>query len=61
MPQKQTSYAGLIPCLRCDLYFCSWDRRQNRLCGPCRYELDQMPSEEEEYQVVQSRRLPSDD
>ena len=61
MPHKRSPYAGLIPCLRCDRYFYSWDRRQNRLCDPCRYDIDQAPSEEEAYPVVKSRRHPSDD
>lgn len=25
-----------IPCLRCDKPFKSWDKKKNRICGPCR-------------------------
>ena len=39
-------YAGPSTCLRCDRTFQSWDRRQNRLCPPCREALEQEPSEE---------------
>lgn len=45
-PPKHSPYAGLIPCLRCDQEFRSWDRRQNRLCPRCRDTLVQEPSEE---------------
>jgi hypothetical protein len=43
---KDSPYAGLVTCLRCDREFWSWDRRQNRLCLICRETIDREPSEE---------------
>jgi hypothetical protein len=43
---KDSPYAALTTCLRCNREFWSWDRRQNRLCLSCRHELDREPSEE---------------
>jgi hypothetical protein len=45
-PVTHVSSAGPTTCLRCDQTFESCDRRQNRLCPPCRHELDREPSEE---------------
>jgi hypothetical protein len=53
-----TSYAGLIPCLRCDKPFESWDRRQNRLCDACRQAIAERPPGEPPYPIPKSRRLP---
>jgi hypothetical protein len=54
------SYAGLVICLRCDRYFHSWDRRQNRLCAPCREYLNGEPSDEESYTLPKRSYLPRD-
>jgi hypothetical protein len=45
-PAPRVSYAGPPTCLRCDQTFRGWDWRQNRLCLPCKNELDQEPSPE---------------
>ena len=41
-----SAYAGPTTCLRCDEVFDSWDRRQNRLCEPCRVAVAAQPSDE---------------
>jgi hypothetical protein len=51
-----TVYAGLTTCLRCDQVFESWDRRQNRLCDPCRYTIEEQPSDEPSYPLHTPRR-----
>jgi predicted amidophosphoribosyltransferase len=53
-----TSYAGRIPCLRCDKPFESWDRRQNRLCDACGQAIEEQPSEEPPYLIPEPRHLP---
>jgi predicted amidophosphoribosyltransferase len=53
-----TSYAGRIPCLRCDKPFESWDRRQNRLCDACGQAIAEQPSDEPAYAIAKPRRLP---
>jgi hypothetical protein len=50
---KDSAYAGSVTCLRCDEAFWSWDRRQNRLCPPCRQTIDQEPSAEEPHRLFQ--------
>jgi hypothetical protein len=60
-PPKGHSYAGITTCLRCDQRFYSWDRRQNRLCRPCREFLDREPSEEESYAPPKRRPLSRDE
>jgi hypothetical protein len=52
-----TSYAGLIPCLRCNTPFESWDRRQNRLCEACLQAIEEQASEEPFHTSHKSRRL----
>lgn len=54
-------YGGVIPCLRCDRPFYSWDRRQNRLCQDCREFLDRMPSEEDSHPPPKRHYRPRDD
>jgi hypothetical protein len=58
-----TIYAGLTTCLRCDLVFESWDRRQNRLCDACRLAIEEQASEEPFQTIHKPRRRPqgSDD
>lgn len=53
-----TSYAGRIPCLRCDKVFESWDRRQNRLCDACGQTIAEQPSDEPAYSIAKPRRRP---
>ena len=53
-----TVYAGLTTCLRCDVIFESWDRRQNRLCDACRQTIAEQPSDEPAYPIATFRRLP---
>ena len=60
-PSNRRYYGGIIPCLRCDRHFYSWDRRQNRLCQSCREFLDTMPSEEDSYTPPKRRHRPLDD
>jgi hypothetical protein len=57
-PPRPTAYASLIPCLRCDQPFESWDRRQNRLCEACRQAITEQPSEEPSHTIHQPRHLP---
>jgi hypothetical protein len=54
------SYAGSVTCLRCDRYFHSWDRRQNRLCTSCREYLNGEPSDEESYTLPKRSYMPRD-
>jgi hypothetical protein len=61
-PPTPTAYAGLTTCLRCDVVFMSWDRRQNRLCEGCRDTMAQEPSEELPYRIPKRRgRRPDGD
>jgi hypothetical protein len=62
-PKNSTAYAGLTTCLRCDIVFESWDRRQNRLCDACRQAIAEQPSEEPSHAIHKPRRQPrgSDD
>jgi len=53
-----TSYAGLTTCLRCDHVFESWDRRQNRICDPCRYAIEAQPSDEPSHSIQKPQRRP---
>jgi hypothetical protein len=59
-PSIRASYAAVITCLRCDRRFYSWDRRQNRLCVPCRECLATEPSAEDIY-VPPKRHSPTHD
>ena len=52
------SYAGLVTCLRCDVYFASWDRRQNRLCDSCREAIALEPADGPEYFILKARQKP---
>jgi hypothetical protein len=52
-----TVYAGFTTCLRCDIVFESWDRRQNRLCEACRQAIEEQPSDEPSHTIHQPRRL----
>jgi hypothetical protein len=60
-PNKSTAYAGPTTCLRCDIVFESWDRRQNRLCPSCRQAIAEQPSEEPSYPISKSNRRPRQD
>jgi hypothetical protein len=53
-----TVYAGPTTCLRCDIVFESWDRRQNRLCRRCQLTIDEEPSDEESHRLPTFRHLP---
>jgi hypothetical protein len=57
-PPIPTAYVDLIPCLRCNTPFESWDRRQNRLCDACRQAIEEQPSEEPPYLIPEPRHLP---
>jgi hypothetical protein len=57
-PPQRRSYAGLTTCLRCDTLFYSWDRRQNRLCEPCRQATKAHPSDEPVHPLPKSRHRP---
>ncbi len=54
-PPQRNAYTGLTTCLRCDQLFKSWDRRQNRLCPPCREAIAEEPSEEPSYDISPRR------
>ena len=43
---KGNPYAGPTTCLRCDIVFESWDRRQNRLCPQCVEAIEREPHEQ---------------
>ncbi|MDT7040850.1 hypothetical protein [Candidatus Nitronereus thalassa] len=46
LPQHQP---GEIACLRCDREFFSRDMRKERLCKPCKWQIETSPTEEYEY------------
>ena len=54
-PRTRSKYAGPTTCLRCDVVFQSWDRRQNRLCDACRQAIAEQPSEEPSYRLTKSQ------
>jgi hypothetical protein len=56
-----TAYAGPTTCLRCDKPFQSWDRRQNRLCTPCRDAIAEGASEEPSSQLSPRQPRKRDD
>jgi hypothetical protein len=59
-PPKDTPFAGLTTCLRCDRTFDSWDRRHNRICPSCKEFLQKEPSPEPVYRVSK-RHLSRED
>ena len=58
---KPNAYVGPTTCLRCDKTFHSWDRRQNRLCTPCREAIAEVASEEPSYQLSPRQPRKRDD
>jgi hypothetical protein len=57
-PRPHSKYAGPTTCLRCDVVFRSWDRRQNRLCDTCCQAIAQQPSEEPSYRLTKRKGQP---